>query len=110
MEPDMVAHEAFQLIDGGRVRRVPVLQKLRQVIAHQFEQKRLLVGGVEVKRARLHPHLARDLAHGDGGEAVPREEPQRRRPDLRPGDLAVTALFSRHGATLSEQAFNSTVL
>jgi hypothetical protein len=79
------------------------------MIAHQLEQKRLLVGGVEVERTGLHADLRRDLAHGDGGEPMPREKPQRRRPDLRPGDIAVTALFSRHGPTLSERAFNSTV-
>jgi hypothetical protein len=94
---------------GGASGACQSLQKLRQVIAHQFEQKRLLVGGIEIQRARLHAHLARDLAHRDGGEPVPREEPQGRRPDLRPGDIAVTALFSRHGATLSEHTFNSTV-
>jgi hypothetical protein len=79
------------------------------MIAHQFEQQRLLVGRIEVQRPRLHAHLARDLAHGDGGEPVPREKPQGRRADLRPGDIAVTALFSRHGPRLSEHTFNSTV-
>jgi hypothetical protein len=104
----MVAHEASSCGFGASVRRVPVLQQLLQVVAHQFEQQRLLVGGIEVKRARLHAHLGRDLAHGNGGEPVPREQPQGRRRTFGPVISAVTALFARHGRRLSERAFNST--
>ncbi len=88
---------------------MPVLQKLREMIAHELEEQRLLVSGVKVQRTRLHPDLARDLAHGDRGKPVPCKKPQCCRPDLWPRDVPVTSLFTCHGSTLSERVFNSTV-
>lgn len=105
---DVVAHEAFELPLGRGIGGRPIGQQILEVVAHQIEEQRLLVGGVEVKRARLHPDLRRDLAHRHGGKAMAREKPQRGLPQTRPGDLGVAALFACHGVRLSERVFNST--
>ena len=92
--------EAFDRITRRRFGR-PGGQQIVHVPLEQREQQALFVGSVIVERPGLDPDFAGDLAHRDGGKAVPGKKPQRRVADLGAGNVGMRALGACHGATMN---------